>query len=355
MKILRVLPSMDFGGIERGVYDFSSVATISGHKVVIVSGPGRFIPPLIEKGIRWYNLPMDKKTPAVFFRSIHQLKEIIKEEKPEIVHIQSRFPCWIAYYIKGDFSSTPFVTSIHNFYNFRWYSKATGKGDLVITVSNALKKYAIDYLNVPEDKIRVVYNGVEEDFAEIEKGHSSVIRIGMIARFTMWKGHFCFLEALRKLHKGGYKIEGLIVGTGSNRYRGKLEEWVIKNGMRDIVNIQQMDAKEALKNIDILVVPSVKPEGFGRTVVEAQMSKTPVIGTDIGALPELIKNGETGFLVNPGDSDSIADYIEKLMKDKVLYQKISNQAQKIAIEKFSLKNMVENTLNVYSELLDRKY
>jgi len=69
----------------------------------------------------------------------------------------------------------------------------------------------------------------------------------------------------------------------------------------------------------------------------------------------LIKNGETGFLVNPGDSDSIADYIEKLMKDKVLYQKISNYAQKNAIEKFSLKNMVENTLNVYSELLDRKY
>jgi len=355
MKILRVLPSMDFGGIERGVYDFSLRAVSLGHKVVIVSGPGRFIPPLIEKGIRWYNLPMDKKNPAVFFRSTHRLKEIIREEKPEIVHIQSRFPCWIAYHIKKNFPCTPFVTSIHNFYNFRCYSKATGKGDLVITVSNALKKYAIDYLNVPEEKIRVVYNGVEEDFAEIEKVHSPVIRIGMIARFTMWKGHFCFLEALKKVHKGGYKIQGLIVGAGSNRYKRKLEKWIIKNGMGGIINIQQMDAKEALKNIDILVVPSVKPEGFGRTVVEAQMSKTPVIGTDIGAIPELIENGETGFLVNPGDADGIADYIGKLIKDKALYQKISNYAQKNAIRKFSLKNMVENTLNVYSELLDRKY
>jgi len=351
MKILRVLPSMDFGGIERGVYDFSRKAIELGHNVVIVSGPGRFIPPLLEKGAGWYNLPMERKTPYVFFQSVHKLRAIIKKEMPDIIHSQSRFPCWIMYYLKKEFPEIHLVTSIHNFHNFYWYSRSVGKGDIVITVSNALKKYAIDELKIPEEKVRVVYNGVEEDFTEIEKFPYPVIRVGMIARFTIWKGHFCFLQALKKVYEDGLKIKGLIVGSGSNRYKEKLERWIIKNGLKDIISIDRMDAKEALKNIDILVVPSTEPEGFGRTIVEAQMAKTPVIATDIGAVPELVEDGKTGLLVKPNDADGIATCIENLIKDRELYKRISEEAKGLAVERFSLEKMVKGTLSVYKELL----
>ncbi|MCM8769775.1 MAG: glycosyltransferase family 4 protein [Candidatus Omnitrophica bacterium] len=350
MKILRVLPSMDFGGIERGVYDFSLAATSLGHKVIVVSGPGRFIAPLIEKGIKWYNLPMDKKTPSVFLNSLWTLKKIIEEESPDIIHGESRFPCWVVCTVKNHFPSTPLVTSIHGFYNLRWYSKAAGKGDRVITVSHALKKYAIEYLKVPEHKIRVVYNGVEDAFTEIEKLPSSLIRIGMIARFSGGKGHYCFLKALKRLENEGMKVKGLIVGEGSSRYRKKLEEWITNNTLLETIQIQHLEAKDALKYIDILVVPSTTPEGFGRTVLEAQMSQTVVIGTNIGAVPELVEDGKTGFLFNPGDDKQLAEKIRYIIQNPSSIPLIVKLAYEKAIKNFTVKKMVENTLSVYKEL-----
>jgi len=99
------------------------------------------------------------------------------------------------------------------------------------------------------------------------------------------------------------------------------------------------------------VVPSTEPEGFGRTIVEAQMAKTPVIATDIGAVPELVEDGKTGLLVKPNDSDGIATCIESLIKDRELYKRISEEAKGLAVERFSLEKMVKGTLSVYKELL----
>ncbi|MGI6596066.1 MAG: glycosyltransferase family 4 protein [Candidatus Ratteibacteria bacterium] len=354
MKILRVLPSMGIGGIEKSVYDFTIEALSLGHKVVIASGPGELLPFLHSKGAILYNLPMDKKNPAVFIRSVKRLRKLIEQETPDIIHTESRFPCWVVHYARKYFPEIPVVTSIHNFYSRRLYSQPTGKGDIVITVSEALKEYAVEYLKAPKEKIRVVYNGVEEDFLNIEKVASSVVRVGMIARFTTWKGHFYLLKALKKLNKEGIKFQGLIIGAGSSRYKSKLERWIKTNGLTDIIGVRQMDAKEALKHIDILVAPSIQPEGFGRTVIEAQMSKTPVIGTNIGAIPELIKDGETGFLVSPHSADMIAEKIKKLIEDASLFRQISEKAQKSALQKFSLQKIVSDTFDVYNELLEQR-
>jgi len=352
MKIMRILPSMDFGGIERGVYDFSKRAVKLGHKIVIISGYGRFIPSLIENGIKWYNLPMDKKNLYVFLKSYYGLKKIVKKEKPDIIHVQSRFPSWIVYYARRNFPNVAVVTSIHNFYPLRWYSQSVGKGDIVIVVSKALKKYAMKYLKIPERKIRLVYNGVAEDFLNIkkEKKDSSPV-IGMISRFTKGKGHFIFLKTVKNLYENGTEIKSVIVGSGSKKYEMKLKNWIDENGLNKIVKIIKVDSKEALKFIDILVVPSIKSEGFGRTVVEAQMAETPVIATNIGAVPELIKDGETGFLVNPDNSSQIVEKVKFIMKSPEKVKNIVEKAKKYAIENFSVDKMVEETLKVYEELV----
>ncbi len=351
MKILRVLPSMDFGGIERGVYDFSLKALELGHNVVVACGNGRFVPSLIEKGIRWHNVPMDSKTLPIFLKSYRRLKKIIKEEKPDIVHVQSRFPCWIAYCVMKSFPDIPWVTSIHSFHTLRWYSQSVGKGKLVITVSNVLKKYAAEYLGIEEEKIRVVYNGIDEGFLKVARTSSPDFTVGMIARFTAGKGHLFFLEAVKKLSDEGIKIRALIVGSGSRSYRSKLEKWIIENRMTESVEIVSMDARKALGNIDVLIVPSLEPEGFGRTVVEGQMSKTPVIATNIGAIPELIDDGKTGFLVEPGNVEQLAHKIKFILENPGIKTDIINVAYENALKNFTVASMIEKTLSVYKELL----
>jgi glycosyltransferase involved in cell wall biosynthesis len=354
MKILRVLPSMDFGGIERGVYDFSVKATELGHTVTVVSGKGRFIPLLTKTGVRWYNLPMDRKNIVVFLNSYRHLKKIIKDEKPDVIHVQSRFPCWIMHFVMKSFPTVPWVTSIHSFNRFRWYSCSEGKGDMVITVSKSLKKHAVEYLKIPDGKIRLVYNGISEDFADIQKEKGNTFFIGMVARFRLYKGHFFFLKAIKRLCEDGHNVKALIVGSGSKRYRIKLERWITENSMDGVVKIVQMDAKEALKNIDILVVPSLEPEGFGRTVVEAQFSRTPVIGTNIGAIPELIEDGKTGFLVEPGDVEKLVCKIKYILQNPKIVSSIIDTAFENIIKNFTVSSMTEKTLNVYQELLQKE-
>jgi len=350
MKILRILPAMDFGGIERGVRDFSLKAAEMGHNVVIASGNGRFIGTLKAKGIKFYDVPMEKKSISTFFKSFHRLSEIIVEENPDILHVQSRFPCWIMYHVMKNFPNRPWVTSIHSFNRFRFYSMSEGKGDLVIVVSKALKKHAIEYLKVSEEKIRVVYNGISTEFCGLKKKHKNVICIGMIARFSLYKGHYYFLQAM-KLLKDNTSINALIVGSGSASYRKKLEKWISNNRLTERIKIANIDGKEALKNIDILVVPSFEPEGFGRTVVEAQMSMTPVIGTNIGAIPELIEDGKTGFLVEPRNPHQIVEKIKYIIQHPTTTKEIVQTAYKNALDNFTVEMMVQKTLQVYQEIL----
>jgi len=249
------------------------------------------------------------------------------------------------------FHGMPWVTSIHNFHTARWYSQSVGKGNLVITVSRALKNYAVEYLRIPEDRIRVVYNGIDEAFLGIKKTRRETPTIGMIARFSAWKGHFFFLEAVKKVREEGLNVNALIVGSGSERYGTELEKWISENRMAEAVKIVRMDGREALENIDVLVVPSIEPEGFGRTVVEAQMSKTPVIGTGIGAVPELIEDSKTGFLVEPGNAGQIADKIRFILTNPDAASSMAYTAFENAVKNFTVSHMAANTLDVYGELL----
>ncbi|MCM8803867.1 MAG: glycosyltransferase family 4 protein [Candidatus Omnitrophica bacterium] len=353
MKIIRVLPSMDFGGIERGVYDFSKKVIQLGHKIIIISSYGKFLPELMEKGIKWYQVNLDKKNLKTFINGYIKLKKIIKEEKPDIIHFQSRFPCWIGYFVMKKFPEIPYITSIHSFSPFPLYTKSTGKGDLVIVVSKALKEYAIKKLKVPENKIRVIYNGIDIDefFIDREFEKKDIWKIGMIGRFSILKGHYYFIESINILIKRkNENIKGIIYGSGSKSLKKIIEKWIEEKNLEGFIEIVVgKNSKEIMKEIDILVVPSIEPEGFGRVIVEGMVSGIPSIATNIGAVPEIIENGKTGFLVEPKNSLQIAECIEKLIKNHYLYIEISKNSQKESIKRFNLDKMVNETLKVYEE------
>lgn len=351
MKILRILPAMDFGGIERGVRDFSLKAAEWGHKIVVAAQYGRFAEDLQEKGIKYWDIPLNTKNPLRFKNLAGIIKNIISCENPDIIHAQSRFPCWIVYSVMRSFPEKPWVTSLHSFNKFKFYSRSEGMGNLVITVSNALKKHAEEYFGVSGNNIRVVYNGISGEFAEIKKRSNKITCIGMIGRFSFYKGHYYFLEALKELIENYAEINGIIVGSGGEGRKNALAKWILKNQLENKIKIVHADAKKALEDIDILIVPSFKPEGFGRTVVEAQMSGTPVIGTSIGAIPELIEDGKTGFLVEPKNSGQIAEKIKYIIQNPNLAQEIVDNARQNAINNFTVDKMTKNILRVYKELV----
>ena len=183
---------------------------------------------------------MDRKIPYVFLKSFYKLSKIIKKEKLDIIHYQSRFPCLIGYFLMKKFHNIPYVTSINSFSPFPLYSQSEGQGDIIIVVSEVLKKYAIEKLKVPESKIKVVYNGIDIDEFFIERRivNKEFWKIGMVGRFSILKGHFYFMEAIEKLVSIGIKnVKGFIYGSGSIGFKKKIENLIKKRNMDDYIEI----------------------------------------------------------------------------------------------------------------------
>ena len=109
------------------------------------------------------------------------------------------------------------------------------------------------------------------------------------------------------------------------------------------------NAAELLSAFDAYVCSSVK-EGLSYTIIETMLNGLPIIATQVGGNPELIEDGETGFLIKPQDSSALADKIKEIMNNPDLQQELSTKARIKAQEEFNLEKMVKETKEVYNSL-----
>ncbi len=354
---------MDLGGVEQGTFDLAVGFTQRKHKVLVISGGGRFIPPLLKKGVRWFPVPMEKKNPVTLYHSLRKVKRILGEEKPDIIHARSRFPAWIAYLALKK-TKGHFVTSIHGFYTKYWYSSIMGKGERVIVISEGLKEHALSFLKVDPQRIRIVYNGFNPSpFVNLKPSSYGVsdnkrdIVIGAVGRLTRVKGYPVLIESLSLLVKEFPSIRLVIVGTGPQEK--KLAKMVKKKGLEKIVVFTRGNSSQFLGLFDILVAPHLKPEKYsdssifwpGRVGAEAQVAGIPVITTLEGVSPGTFKPGETCFFVPVADPLGLLQAIRFLLTHPEETKRMVEKAKKTALENFSLDRMVERTLSVYEELL----
>ena len=127
--------------------------------------------------------------------------------------------------------------------------------------------------------------------------------IGVFSRLAPWKGQHIVLQALAGLPG----VHGIFAGSalfGEDAYAASLRVLASELGIADRVVFlgQRGDVPALMRAVDIVVHPSVDPEPFGRTLVEAMLARTPVIATDAGAASEILGGGEAGMLVPPGDA-----------------------------------------------------
>jgi glycosyltransferase involved in cell wall biosynthesis len=164
---------------------------------------------------------------------------------------------------------------------------------------------------------RVVPNGLDieplrQPKAELreELGLPPGPLIGVFSRLAPWKGQHIVLSALAGLPD----VHCIIAGSalfGEDAYAGILRTFASDLGIQDRVSFlgQRSDVPALMRAVDIVVHPSVDPEPFGRTLVEAMLARTPVIATDTGAASEILAGGEAGTLVPPGDAEALAGAI----------------------------------------------
>lgn len=227
-----------------------------------------------------------------------------------------------------------------------------------IIVANS--KSTAQSLQVPKDKIRIVYNAVNTgELLGVSKSTSKSINVhpivGMAGRINRWKGQKLFVDAASEVHDRYPDVEFWIAGdtyAGEEYLRTDLTEYIHDRSLENKVKLlgQVKNMNDFYQKIDIFVLPSIKPEPFGLVILEAMEHKIPVIATNHGGPTEIIKNGETGFLVDYNSSEMMAKTIEMLIEKPLMRKSIGENSFRYAQQNFSVDVMIKKIEAIFSDL-----
>lgn len=356
MKILQILPSLELGGVERGVVDLSRALKRRGDETIVVSSGGALVKELEKMGVKHITLPVHKKS-LLSLRLVPELANIIERERVEIVHARSRVPGWIAW-LAARKTGTPFVTTCHGYYSNHVLSKIMGWGSRVIAISRIIARHMVDDFGVDPERIRLVHRGIDLDqfaFDPTRYEHPTrTYRIINIARLSPIKGQLEFIKAIHLLKSKLPQIEVWIVGSegkGKTKYTELLKHTVEQLGLTHCVKFlgTRRDIQELLKQSDMLMLSTLVPEAFGRVVVEAGAVGTAVCATRVGGVLDIIDSGENGLLVPPGDIEAMAEGMYDLLMNRGKCKEFAFKLRKKIETHFTLNQMLEKTVEVYQE------
>jgi len=344
------------GGAEKYIYYLTRYLPCRKHVVIDGDpGPERLKDWLEEIDVPFTELPGGKVTDKV-----RDLFRVFRKLQPDILHINLPGP-FDAYYsmvallarLAGirNIVTTEHLPMFSPFLKSRVLkSIATMFIDCVITVSRDNRKHLISKHNVPERKIRVVYNGIPDPAEAGVAGKSNlpggggVFRMAVIGSLLEKKGQREAIEALKELDEN---IHLYIAGEG------EMEEELIRVagecGVRDRVHFMGYvdDVFELLDSMDVLIVPS-SVEATPYTVIEGMAVGVPVIASNIFGIPEMIEDGKTGFLI---ERANLVSAVRLLFENSSLRKDISSEARCSYESKFRVEKSVNETLNIYREIM----
>lgn len=375
--VLQVLPRLTTGGVERGTIEIAQALVAAGWKAIVASEGGPMVRELDRIGAEHVTLPLASKNPLTIRRNGDRLAEVVRAKGVSLVHARSRAPAYSAKQAARA-CGVPFVTTFHGTYTMgplgikRRYNAIMAQGDRVIAISNFIKRHILAEYSlacaIDESRIRVIPRGV--DFNRFDPDKVSAERMIQLAhrwrltdgeavitlpgRLTRWKGQLVLIEALALLKDLPFRA--LLVGSDQGRvaYRDEVEAAARAAGLADRVQVAGdcNDMPAAYMISDVVVSASTDPEAFGRVAAEGQAMGRPVLAPRHGAAPEIVRDGETGWLFVPGNAASLAQVLRiALTLPAEARQDLAAKAIADMRARFPIEAMCASTLAVYRELL----
>ena len=369
--IAQILPALNTGGVERGVIEISKALIDNNFKSIVISSGGHMEAQLRRTGGTHYKLDVNSKNPFRWHKIRKELKIILKNENVDLLHLCSRAPAWIAFPL-GKTLKIPVITSVHmrfrktNFFK-KIYNSILIKGDLVIAISKHIEICIKNTFPKVSHKIKVVHRGVDLNlFDPLNINPARIIAqskliglkdnvpvIIMASRPALWKGYLILIKALSKVNEN---FQCILIGAadGDKKFKDLLINKIIKYNLETKVKLVQSskDIQAAMILADLIVMPSISPEPFGRIIVEAQaLGKIP-IAFDHGGASETIIDGKTGFLAKALSAESLAEKILLALSMKsAKRESMGNYSKKFVSKNFSHNKMCKLTLSIYKECI----
>lgn len=243
-------------------------------------------------------------------------------------------------------------------YNMKW-RHACKVADRIIAISQSTKQDIIRFYNVDPGRIDVVYQPVNNLYYTDDSGicpqsliqHTSQPYMLSVGSINSRKNLLGIVKAMELLPKD-LQIPLIVIGDG-REYKQKVLEYIAEHRLQDlIIFTPEKVGTEGLRylysNARLLVYPSFY-EGFGLPVVEAMLSRCPVITSNVSSLPEAA--GPDSLLVDPTNVQVIADKMRTLLTDDVLRESIIDKGYRYASDNFSPNVLADQLMNIYKQLL----
>ncbi len=380
--ILQVIPELDTGGAERTAIDIAAALSAVGARALVACERGRLVSELQAKGGIWIPFPAATKNPVSMALNVRKLARLIVSEQAEIVHARSRAPAWVALGATR-LTKTPFITTYHGSYSGTSalklrYNSVMARGDVVIANSDYTAGLISSLYPFARPNMRVIHRGTDlrmfspaaVDPARVRKlreqwGLAAHERIVLLAgRLTSWKGQKVLIEAARLLAPLGLGDTIFVLAgdeQGRTGYVREIDGLIAKAGLQGMVrrvgHCEDMPA--AYLAASVACVPSTEPEAFGRAAVEAQAMGTPVVVSDLGAVPETVlappavdPARRTGWRIPANDAQALADTLMAALSLGASARDALAERARAHVERhFSLEQMCGQTLDAYAAVL----
>lgn len=304
-------------------------------------------------------VPTDRTQPSIR----KEIKSVIDDFAPDVIHFHnfySRASVFLNAYLRSANRDIPTVYTIHDVETLSKIPQFLG-GEIVGRMTSVIvcpSQYMYRRLESQKGilgkKVVVIENGVPEgNMARRDKGD---IQILAAANFEVHKGLVVLLTAWSKIARDFPDVRLVVAGDG--REKKFLLDYVTKLGISESVYfpgwLSENQLEKEFNRDAIVVVPSLIAEAFGLVAAEAQMAGLPVIASDIGGLNEIVKDGQTGFVIPAGQTSGLSEALTTLLGSSELRRKFGAAGRERAIELFGMQQCTAKYVELYQSLREEE-
>jgi len=296
-----------------------------------------------------------------------RLARLIRQTRADVVHLGNGVRANFDGVLACRLTRTPCVCHVKGFEKYSDRERrAAAQLDVVVCMTKAVEAHCLQH-GVHGKRTMVVYDALDEAAFAPRRDPAAVRAelgiatgapcLGVAGNIQEWKGQAVLVEAMVEVVRAVPNARSLIIG-GVHRagaaYHEQLQTRIRELQLTDAVSITgfRTDIADVMNALDIVVHTSVRAEPFGRVILEGMLLGKPVVATAAGGVPEMIRDGETGFLTPPGDAAALAGRVIPLLRDADLRRRIGQRAQAWARERFSLHRHVAEMSALYESITE---
>lgn len=288
----------------------------------------------------------------------------------DLVHLNNTATAGFEWLIAAKILGKKCITHQRGFAEASWFNQILAKRfDTIICISESIRN-SLEDLGITSN-LKMLYNCIDvEEFNNTIKKDAQEIRnefgidhnehlIGIVGNFQAWKGQITVIKAVNIVKKTFPNLKCLLIGDVSmvsendRNYFESVKREVQANYLEDnvIFTGYRTDVADIVNSLDLLIHSSIRPEPFGRVIIEGMSLRRPIIATNMGGPMEIIQNGISGLLIPPADPYELANAIEYLIKNPEERKKFGENAFQRVLKIFSFEEYGISLKKIYHEVL----